>query len=117
MSSDPSSRRKAFHERMQGGHESEIIQHRRTQFAGELMHDVHRFFHQLLREGDVTRKALGVDPSLLFQGGQADVDARQSLGDDIMQLAAEALSLLFLGLQNLTGQMPQLFLHDTRLVQ
>ena len=90
---------------------SEIIQHRRAQFTRELMHDVDRFFHQLLRAGDVAVKTLGVAPPILLQSGEADVDARQSLGDDIVQLATDALALFFLRVQNLTGEIPQLFLH------
>ena len=60
------SARELFHEGMQGGNQSEIIQHRRAQFAGELMHDVHRFFHQPLRAGDVAVEILGVAPGLLW---------------------------------------------------
>ena len=86
---------------MQGGNQSKIIQHRRAQFAGKLMHDVDRVFHQLLRAFDVAVKVLGVEPGSFFQGGQADIDARQSLGDDIVQLAADAFALFLLSLQNL----------------
>ena len=46
-----------------------------------------------------------------------DIDAHQGLDDVIMQLAADALSFLFLRVQNLMGQVPQLFLHVTRLLQ
>src|ERR1035441_10504679 len=91
-----------FHERMQRGNQSEIIQHCRAQFAGELMHDIDRVFHQLLGAFDVTVKSFGIEPGTLSQRGQADVDAGQSLGDDIMQLAADAFSLVFLRLHNLT---------------
>ena len=52
---------------------------------------------------------------LLFQGSQTDVDAGQSLGDDIVQFAADFLSLLLLGRQNLAGQPPQLLLQALRL--
>ena len=54
---------------------------------------------------------------LLFQGRQPDIDARQSLGDDIMQFAADLLALFLLRRQNLAGQQPQLFLHLPRLLQ
>ena len=54
---------------------------------------------------------------LLFQGRQPDVDARQGLGDDIMQFAADALALFLLRRENLAGQLPQLFLHEARLIQ
>ena len=88
---------KDFHERMQGGNQPQVVQHRRAQFAGELMHDVHRFFHQPLRAGDVAVQALGVGRGLLFQGRQPDIDARQGLGDDIMQFAADFPAFLLLG--------------------
>ena len=117
MSADPRPRGETFHEGVQGGNQPQIIQHRRAQFAGELMHDVHRFFHQPLRPGDVAVQALGVDHGLLFQGRQPDIDARQSLGDDIMQFAADFPSLLLLGRDNLAGQLPQLRLQALRLFQ
>ena len=88
---------KDFHKGMQGGNQSQIIQHRRAQFARELMHDVHRFFHQPLRARDVAVKTLGVDRRLLGQGRQPDVDARQGLGDDIMEFAADFPAFLLLG--------------------
>ena len=81
------------------------------------MHDVDRVLHQLLGEFDVAIEVLGAESGLFFQGGQADIDAGQSLGDDIMQLAADAFSLVFLRLQHLARQMPQLFLHGARLFQ
>ena len=62
-------------------------------------------------------EALGVERGLLFQGRQPDIDARQSLGDDIMQFAADPLALLLLRRENLAGQQPQLFLHVPRLLQ
>ena len=102
---------------MQGGNQAQIVQHRRAQFAGELMHDVHRFFHQLLRAGDVAVESLGIGRRLLFQSRQPDVDARQCLGDDIMQFAADFPSLLFLGQKNLAGQLTQLLLQVGRLRQ
>ena len=62
-------------------------------------------------------EALGVERGLHFQGRQPDIDARQGLGDDIVQFAADLLSLFLLRQQNLAGQMPQLFLHVLRLFQ
>ena len=47
---------------------------------------------------------------LLFQGRQPDVDARQGLGDDIVQFAADFSALLLLRRENLAGQLPQLLL-------
>ena len=81
------------------------------------MHDVDRFFHQPLRAGDVAVQPLGVDRRLLLQGGQPDVDARQRLGDDIMQFAADVFALLLLRRENLAGQPPQLLLQPVRLFQ
>ncbi len=76
--------------------QAEVVQHRRAQLAGKLMHDVHGFFHEPLRAGDVAVEAAGADRRLLFQDRQPDVDARQCLGDDIMEFAADALSFLLL---------------------
>jgi hypothetical protein len=59
-------RGKAFHEGAEGGNQSEIIQHRRPQFARELMHDVHRFFHQPLCLGDDTMQFAADAPPLFF---------------------------------------------------
>ena len=54
---------------------------------------------------------------LLFQGRQPHIDARQGLGDDIMQFAADLLALFLLRRQNLAGEQPQLLLHVPRLLQ
>ena len=100
----PVSLREVLHKRMQGGNQPQVVQHRRAQFAGEPMHDVHRVLHQLLRAGDVSLKAFGVERGLFFQGRQPDIDARQGLGDDIMQFAADLLALFLLRRQKLAGQ-------------
>ena len=107
----------AFHERVEGGNQSQIVQHRRAQFPGKPMHDVHRLLHQPLRAGDVSLEVFGVVRGRLFQGRQPDIDARQGLGDDIMQFAADLLALFLLRRQKLAGQLPQLFLHELRLLQ
>ncbi len=65
----------------------------------------------------VFSEPLGLTRASLGQGRQMDIDAHQGLGDFIMQLAADALSFFLLRLQNLMGQMPQLFLHVARLLQ
>ena len=75
------------------------------------------FSHHLLRAGDASLEALGVERGLRFQGRQPDIDARQGLGDFIMQFAADLLALFLLRRQKLAGQMPQLFLHLPRLLQ
>ena len=87
---------KLFHEGMQRGNQPEIVQHRRPQFARELMHDVHRLLHQPVRAGDAAFEAPGVQRGFLLQRGQPDADARQRLGDDIVQLAADLFSLILL---------------------
>ncbi len=114
---DAGLRSEIFHERMQGGNQSEIVEHRRAQFAREFMHDVHGFFYQQLCASEMAVKNFGVAPCVLLQGGKAKIDAGQSLGDDIMQFATDALAFFFLRLQNLTGKIPQLFLHEARLLQ
>ena len=55
-------------------------------------------------------QAFGIDPSLLFQGEQPDVDAQQSLRDFILKLKTDLLSVLLLRRQNLVGQLPQTLL-------
>ena len=52
-----------------------------------------------------------------FQGSQLNIDARQGLGNLIMQFAADPLALFLLGRQKLAGQPPHLFLHVPRLLQ
>ena len=66
---------KALHKRMQGGNQSQIIQQRRAQFAGELMHFFNRFLHHLLRARDFLLEALGAARGLPRQSRQLDVDA------------------------------------------
>ena len=102
---------------MQGGNQPQVVQHRRAQFAGEPMHDVHRLLHQPLRAGDFCSRPLVLTRGLRFQGRQPDIDARQGLGDVIMQFAADPLALFLLRRQKLAGQQPQLFLHVPRLLQ
>ena len=62
-------------------------------------------------------RPLVLSRGLGFQGRQPDIDARQGLGDFIMQLAADPLALFLLRRQKLAGQKPQLFLHVPRLLQ
>ena len=81
------------------------------------MHDVHRLFHQPLRARDGFLQAFGVDRGLLRQGRQMDIDARQRLGDFIVQLAADLLPLFLQRGENLAGQVPQLVLLVARLLQ
>ena len=50
--------------------------------------------HQFLRAGDASFHGFGVERCLLFQGSQAEIDARQRLGDDIMQFATDPLALV-----------------------
>ena len=106
-----------FYEAMQRRDQPEIVQHRRGQLAGELMHDVHQLFHPSLRAGDVAVEIPGVQHGSLLQRSQPDVDAGQRLGDDIVQLTADFPAFLFPRGQNLTGQFPQLFLQEMRLLQ
>jgi len=46
---------------------AQVVQHRRAQFPGEPMHDVHRFFHEPLRAGDFFLEALVVERGLGFK--------------------------------------------------
>jgi hypothetical protein len=96
---------------------AQIVQHRRAQFAGELVHDVHGFFHQPLRAGDVAVEALGVDRGLLGQGRQPDVDAGQGLGDDIVEFAADFPALLLLRRRIWRDNCRNCFLQAIRLFQ
>ena len=102
---------------MQSWNQSEIIQQCWPQIAGELMHLLHRFFHQPLRACDLLRETTGAARSLPRQCRQLDIDAHQGLDDFIMQIAADAHSFLLLCLQNSMRQVPQLSLHVTGLLQ
>ena len=79
---------------MQGGNQPEIVEHRRAQFAGELMHDVHRLFHgsavgvrAMLRSRPLVLMAAS-----FFKAGEPDIDTGQGLGDDVVQFAADLLA-------------------------
>ena len=84
-----------------------------TEFTGEPFYAFHRFIHQPLRAGNLFFEAAGVDRGLLFQRQQPDIDAQQRLGDFIMQVAADLLSLVLLRRQNLVGQVLQMLLQAT----
>ncbi|MCL5096021.1 MAG: hypothetical protein M1608_00495, partial [Candidatus Omnitrophica bacterium] len=60
--------------------------------------------------GNLFLEVAGVDRGLLFQRQQPDIDAQQSLGDFIMQIAADPLSFVLLRRQNLVGQALQMLL-------
>jgi hypothetical protein len=49
-----------------------------------------------LRADNLFLQLVGVDRRLLFQRQQPDIDAQQSLGDVIVQIAAGLLSVLLL---------------------
>jgi hypothetical protein len=81
-----------------------------TEFTGEPFYAFHRFIHQLLRADNLFFEAVGVDRRRLFQRQQPDIDAQQRLGNLIMQVAADFLSLVLLRRQNLVGQALQMLL-------
>ena len=109
--------RKTFHKRMEGGNQSQVVQHHRAQVPGEPMHDIHRLLNHPLRAGDLFLEAFGIDRGFRFQGRQPHIDTRQGLGNLIMQLMADLLAFFLLRHQELAGQKPQLFLHVPRLLQ
>ena len=92
---------KKFYEGMQCRDQAQVVQHRRAQFARELVHDIDGFFHQPLGAGDVPVQSLRVHQRFLFQHRQPDVDPRQCLGDHIMQFPADAFPLLLLRREDL----------------
>ncbi len=102
---------------MKGGNQAEIVEHCRAQFAGEPMQRVHRFFHEPSCPRDSLLEGPGLNPRLPGQGQEIEINTNQGLGHLIMELAADALSLLLLRPQHQVGQMPQLFLHLPRLLQ
>ena len=104
-------------EGLEGGNQPQVVQHGGAQFAGETMDDIDRFFHQPLGMRDVPAKIPGVARGFARQGGEVDIDAHEGLDDFVMQLPADALAFLFLGQQQLVGQMPQLFLEVKRLLK
>src|SRR5271169_1628590 len=81
--------RKSIQIGMQRGNEPQVVKDGWTQVAGKLMDDVHRFFDKALRSANVPRESLLADAELGFEGGEYDVDSRESLGDFIMKLAAD----------------------------
>ena len=95
---------KSLHVGVQRGNEPQVIEERRTQVAGKLMDDVHRFFDKALRVGDVLRKTLLAGAGLDLQGGKLDVYSGERLDDFIVKLTADLLALLLLGRENLAGQ-------------
>ena len=60
---------------------------------------------------------VAAERGLLFQAPQPDIDARQSLGDFVLQISAHLFSFVLLRHQKLAGQKPQLLLHAARLLQ
>ena len=101
---------------MEGGNHPQVVQHCRAQIPREPMHDVHRLLDHPLRAGDLILEALRVVCRLGFQGRQPDIDARQGLGNFIVQLAADPFAFFLLRQQKLAGQQPQLFLQEVRLL-
>ena len=101
---------KGFYKGMQRRYEAQIIQHRRPQFPGKPVDDVHGFGHQPLGARNVLFQPLGIDRRRFGQRGQPHINPGQGLGYDIMQLPADFLALLFLHRQYLTRQLPQLLL-------
>ena len=86
-------------------------------FTGESLYGFHRFFHQPLRAGNLFLKTLCRRGRPLFQRQQPDIDSQQSLGDFILQLVADLLSLALLRRQNPMGQALQMFLQATGFLQ
>ena len=77
----------------EGGNQSQIIQHRRAQFARELMDDVHGLLDQLLRAGNTALETLGIKPGFLFQCGQRLLRVVRQLGLDLLGVhGVDALS-------------------------
>ena len=83
--------------------EPEIVQHRGAQLSGESMHDVHRLLDQPLSARNVLIEVSGVVRRGVLEGRQADVDGRQRLSHDVMQLPADGFSLRFLCREDLAG--------------
>ena len=68
------------------------------------MHDVNGLLNQQLGAGNISGEAFGVVCRVLFQGPQPHIDARQRLGDHIVQFAADLLALLLLGRKKLARE-------------
>ena len=67
------------------------------------MDDVHRFFHQPLRPGDIFPEILEIDRGFHGQRCEMNIDAHQGLDDFIMQLPADPLAFFLLRQQKLAG--------------
>ena len=81
------------------------------------MDDFHRLLDKQPRVGNLLPEGFRRRGASLVQDRQMDIDAHQGLGDDIVQLAADPLPLLLLGVQDPVGQVAQLLLLQTRLPQ
>ncbi len=81
---------------MEGGNQSNIVQRHRAQLTREIMNGVHQFLHQTLGACNVALKIPGVMGRLSFQACQPQIDARQHLGNHIMQVPADLLALILL---------------------
>ena len=99
---------------MKGGNESEVVQHRRTQFPGKAMNSVYRIFHQLLGVRYFRPESVQADRGDFTQGGELHINAYESLNDFVVQFTADFLPLLLLGGDNLPCQQAELFLHEMR---
>lgn len=114
---DAGPRGEGFHEGMEGGDQPEVVEDGGTELAGELLDEVDRFFDEALGAGDVEIEAPGLELGLLLERGQPDGDAREGLGDDVVELAADFLTLFFLGGKDLAGEMPEFLLLEVGLRQ
>ena len=77
------------------------------------MHRLHRLLHQLLRLRNLPRRCFGG----FFSHREVHIYGRERLADFIVQLAADAFAFLFLDRKHAIGQMPQVVLHDSGLVE
>ena len=90
---------------LEGGDQAEIVERGRAQLDGQLAHRFERFGGQLAQLVDLAAHLRrGARP---LEDLQADQQRRQRLRRLVVQLAGDALALVFLGRQHLLGHLLQ----------
>ena len=105
--------REGFHIILQRSNRTQVIEHRRSQLARELMHQVHALFEQVLRVIHLFSKRL-IRATMRAQHRDAHVRCRQYLAYLVVQLPADVLSLFLLHGQHSAGEESEILLHRAR---
>ena len=88
--------------------QAQFIEHRGAQLAGETVHRLHRLRQQHLRSGDFLFEHRAVHRAVALQHSQVGVEDGERLANLVMEFAADVLALLFLHMEELTGEFAQI---------